>query len=296
MAQCSCSVGTRRGSEKLDTVDRVSQWRETLHRHTWERNEDSRSPLIGFFWAGIWLFWLLSPLLDWLRMIDQPRGWIGAAAIVAFTALYLWHFAARWEVFGNSFVSGPVPPRRRSLAQYGGLLALAVVATVSIGQNGASTLAFFAISAMWTFAIPVAFLISIGVGVCYVWVSLQVPGWTFDSGTLIGLTFGTVGTFAGRLAGNRARLLDASRRENARLAVDEERNRMARDLHDILGHSLTVITVKAELAGKLIDVDSARAKCEIADLERLSRDALADVRRAVTGFREVTLSGELARA
>ena len=65
-----------------------------------------------------------------------------------------------------------------------------------------------------------------------------------------------------------------AREENARLAVEEERNRMARDLHDILGHSLTVITVKAELAGRLMDVDPARARAEVADLERLSRDAL----------------------
>ena len=80
-----------------------------------------------------------------------------------------------------------------------------------------------------------------------------------------------------------------AREENARLAVEEERNRMARDLHDILGHSLTVITVKAELAGRLMDVDPARARAEVADLERLSRDALVDVRRAVEGFRELTL-------
>ena len=84
--------------------------------------------------------------------------------------------------------------------------------------------------------------------------------------------------------------------ENARLAVDNERNRFARDLHDILGHSLTVITVKAELAQRLLDVDPARAKAEVADLERLSRDALSDVRRAVEGYRELTLPGELARA
>ena len=71
---------------------------------------------------------------------------------------------------------------------------------------------------------------------------------------------------------------------------------MARDLHDILGHSLTVITVKAELAGRLMDADPARARAEVADLERLSRDALMDVRRAVEGFRELTLPGELARA
>src|SRR6185436_7841571 len=84
--------------------------------------------------------------------------------------------------------------------------------------------------------------------------------------------------------------------ENAELLVENERTRFARDLHDILGHSLTVITVKAELAGRLMDADPVRAKAEIADLERLSRDALADVRRAVEGYRELTLPGELARA
>ena len=57
-----------------------------------------------------------------------------------------------------------------------------------------------------------------------------------------------------------------------------------------------MITVKAELANRLLDVDPERARSELADLERLSRDALADVRRAVEGYRELTLPGELARA
>ena len=57
-----------------------------------------------------------------------------------------------------------------------------------------------------------------------------------------------------------------------------------------------MITVKAELAQQLMDVDPERARAELADLERLSRDALADVRRAVEGYRELTLPGELARA
>ena len=95
-----------------------------------------------------------------------------------------------------------------------------------------------------------------------------------------------------------ARNLDLlqAREENAKLAVADERNRFARDLHDILGHSLTVITVKAELANRLLDVDPERARSELADLERLSRDALSDVRRAVEGYRDLTLPGELARA
>jgi two-component system, NarL family, sensor histidine kinase DesK len=90
--------------------------------------------------------------------------------------------------------------------------------------------------------------------------------------------------------------LVVAHQENARLAVDNERIRFARDLHDILGHSLTVITVKAELAQKLLDVDLERARAELADLERLSRDALTDVRRAVEGYRDITLPGELVRA
>ena len=57
-----------------------------------------------------------------------------------------------------------------------------------------------------------------------------------------------------------------------------------------------MITVKAELAQRLLDVDPPRARAELADLERLSRDALADVRRAVEGYRDLSLPGELARA
>jgi two-component system sensor histidine kinase DesK len=71
---------------------------------------------------------------------------------------------------------------------------------------------------------------------------------------------------------------------------------MARDMHDILGHSLTVITVKAELAGRLVGSDPERAGREIADVERLSREALADVRATIGGYREVNLARELVNA
>ncbi|MEH0111313.1 histidine kinase [Tersicoccus sp. MR15.9] len=80
----------------------------------------------------------------------------------------------------------------------------------------------------------------------------------------------------------------------ASAALEGERLRVARDVHDILGHSLTVITVKAQLAGRLIELDPARAATEIAELEALSRAALADVRATVTGFRSVTVVSELA--
>ena len=85
--------------------------------------------------------------------------------------------------------------------------------------------------------------------------------------------------------------------ENARLAVDNERTRFARDLHDILGHSLTVITVKAELGQTGCSTSTPTAPGPSSPTSSGSRrDALADVRRAVEGYRELTLPGELARA
>jgi two-component system sensor histidine kinase DesK len=87
-----------------------------------------------------------------------------------------------------------------------------------------------------------------------------------------------------------------AQREVERLAAERERGRVARDIHDILGHSLTVITVKTELARRLVDADPERAKAELAEVEALSRGALADVRATVAGFRGVSISGELAAA
>jgi two-component system sensor histidine kinase DesK len=88
--------------------------------------------------------------------------------------------------------------------------------------------------------------------------------------------------------------LSAARSEVARLAAENERTRIARDLHDLLGHSLTTITVKAGLARRLSSRDPERAAEEIAAVEQLSRRTLVEVRAAVAGYRDVTLAGELA--
>src|SRR5581483_6311480 len=90
--------------------------------------------------------------------------------------------------------------------------------------------------------------------------------------------------------------LAETRAELARLGAENERIRIARDLHDLLGHSLTTITVKAGLARRLSELDPARAAEEIAAVEQLSRRTLVEVRAAVSGYRDVTLAGELATA
>jgi two-component system sensor histidine kinase DesK len=90
--------------------------------------------------------------------------------------------------------------------------------------------------------------------------------------------------------------LTQAREQIARLAVADERLRFARDLHDLLGHSLTVMAVKADLAGKLMVRAPDRARTEIADLERLDREALTDVRATVAGYRATSLATEISHA
>jgi len=90
--------------------------------------------------------------------------------------------------------------------------------------------------------------------------------------------------------------LEATRKDLAVAAVAAERDRMARDMHDILGHSLTVVAVKAELAGRLLDADPRRAARELEEIEDLARGALADVRATVAGYRGVNVVAELAQA
>jgi two-component system sensor histidine kinase DesK len=88
--------------------------------------------------------------------------------------------------------------------------------------------------------------------------------------------------------------LTAAREELAGLAVTNERLRFARDLHDLLGHSLTVIRAKSELASRVARDDPDRAACEMESVEHLSRQALVDMREAVTGYRHLTLAAEVA--
>jgi two-component system sensor histidine kinase DesK len=110
-------------------------------------------------------------------------------------------------------------------------------------------------------------------------------------GLAVGWTMGG-GMETGRI---RHRLRQAETRMST-LSLAAERERIGRDLHDILGHSLTAIAIKSDLAGRLVDHDVAAAKAQIAEVTEIARQALGDVRATASAIRQVRVAAELASA
>jgi two-component system sensor histidine kinase DesK len=124
---------------------------------------------------------------------------------------------------------------------------------------------------------------------------LGISPWEWGSGVFFSSIIGVGASFAGAINARNAALA-AAREESRHLAVIAERERIARDLHDVLGHTLTVVAVKADLARKLLERDPPAAAREIEEIHATARAALAEVRIAVNGMRSTTLAQELASA
>ena len=128
------------------------------------------------------------------------------------------------------------------------------------------------------------------------------PGWEFAHSVWFSVPTvvigGVIGAANAWFADDEAkrRVIVQSQEEIRRLAATAERERIARDLHDLLGHTLTLVTVKAELAARLLERDAAGAAREVRELERISREALRQVREAVGGYRSGGVAGELVNA
>lgn len=120
---------------------------------------------------------------------------------------------------------------------------------------------------------------------------LHLPVWSYLM-PVLAVLIGAVTIQAVRNEEGNAKLRLAQA-EVERLAKLAERERIARDLHDVLGHTLSVVVLKSELAQKLITRDATRAAAEMAEVERIAREGLAEVRQAITGYRSSGLAAEL---
>lgn len=251
-----------------------------------------RSPMVGLLFACLWLGFLVDPVVrGWQE--HSVAGGVGIVATLAFASVYVVLFS--W-VRGRRRAGSPmIVPQQPAIAVLFVMTGLGVVMVLTLRDDGMAASVYLAVAAVLALPTVVAALVTVGLSVLVV-VAFAVFGWQGGSGLALGVLAAGFAMWGIVSMMRRNIELLAERERNAELAIFEERARMARDLHDILGHSLTVITVKAELAGRLIDIDTERAHAEVADLERLARDALADVRRTAEGYREMSLAVEVVRA
>lgn len=230
----------------------------------------------------LWLFYLSWPITRWVVHPPGPKMLVlGCLTLVVFLALYFHGF---W---------------RSGLRLLWNMAAIAALGVLWLRFDG-SLMIFFVYAAGFTGAVGVPkvgrrvlLAIVAVVGLSAWWVQLP---WllTLLCVCLCGI-IGATNIYYSEIA-RRGEDLRRSQEEVERLATMAERERISRDLHDLLGHTLSLITVKAELARKLSERDDPRAATEIADVERISRQALRQVREAVEGFRQAGLVGELSRA
>jgi two-component system sensor histidine kinase DesK len=234
------------------------------------------SPLLWVLYLG---FFFIDPILTHPTWKIWLADGIGAAI---FLVLYLGLFAIE-----NPYALGHIA----------GMVVLGV-AFMRINA-GASTFFIYA-AAMLPFCVEsqaaaaVGLAIVGGIGAITGW-ALHINHWSLFYCALFPVIIGAGNTFFAERNRMNRRLRKANE-EVEHLAKVAERERIARDLHDVLGHTLSVITLKSELAGKLIDRDPARAGKEIREVEEISRQALSEVRDAIRGYRAKGLVAELAHA
>ena len=220
---------------------------------------------LWFAFSAAWLVYLSYPLSEaWFAPPSAGRA-ATLVAVVAFGAVYL---AALFAVHRDD---EPTPPRLAWLFVAAEAV-LVLVMTIGAQETALTGLVFVAVTGVFVLPTRSAFAVVAVVAVIGEATPWLVPGWRSLDGIgvqclLAGMAiFGYIRTVARNVE------LVRARQELADAAVARERERMARDVHDILGHSLTVITVKSELAGKLLATGASdRAAAEIADVESLAR-------------------------
>ncbi len=238
----------------------------------------------------VWVVFLVQP---WLAAWRSPPGLARDTSLAAVAALAV-SFA--WIVVTRGGVRGERMGDRGVVLVLGAQVVLVGLSTLAAAEQGLVGLVFVSVSSVFLMQDPRALLVVLGASAAVVGLPRLVPGWQTIDGLVLSVLLASFAVFGFTQLVLRNRQLELAQAEVAVLAVERERERIARDMHDILGHSLTVIAVKAELAGKLFELDPERSRAEMAQVQALARGALADVRGMVSATRAVTLAGELAGA
>lgn len=275
-------------SAQSDALDETS---ETL------RPENSSVYLLWMIWVA-WIPFFIPVLVDLFRSNPPlPRLVISLLGVLLFFTIYLW---ASWldsrYLSSARSLSAQVPERVWVVLVI--LIALAVALSLLNGGNGWLGLFYYIsgyaggrLSTVRTILVVLGLLILATVTALLANNDLSVTGQTLLYIAVIGVIITSVGQVF--VINRKLRL---AREEIARLAITAERLRIARDLHDLLGHNLSLITLKSELAGRLVAGQPDRAALEIKDIEQVARITLQEVREAVSSYRQPTLDSEIQAA
>ena len=232
-----------------------------------------------YIWLFYYCFFLLNPILNHAGWKEWLATGLGTIAFLAVYFSFFW-IKCPWN-----------------------LLNIAAFVVLGVGfapfNEGACTFFVFAAAfspyAVETETSALKLLVGVLAVATLEWWLLHLSGWFLFYGGGLAMVVGCSNIYFAQRERARNRL-EKAHEEIEHLAKVAERERIARDLHDVLGHTLSVIILKSELARKLIDHDPERAKAEIGDVEQTSREALADVRNTIRGYRGHSLEAELKQA
>jgi two-component system sensor histidine kinase DesK len=233
----------------------------------------------NYIWLLYSIFFFVEPV-----MRHDPRYWMeNLAVFLVFLVIYIWYVETRRPAIRLPLV---------------GLIACMGFITIHWNEGGSYFLIFSAALVPFTVgsmrqAMSLLFAESLLTGAEWLWLRENPINFAMSAGFM--MVVGTANAFVAEQKRASCRLA-AAQEENAALAKVAERERIARDLHDVLGHTLSVIVLKAELAGRLLGRDDERAAREIAEVEKTARTALAEVREAIGGYRAKGIQAEIDQA
>jgi two-component system, NarL family, sensor histidine kinase DesK len=290
-------VGGGRDVEKQDSVNGECVAEEKFDGWAWpswnfhpERvgRRRTKGEIFGsVVWPALFLFYLAQPVTEVLD--GHHARWLSSTVITLVVMYGLSYLGVSWAGQRSTHLARVLMVAWLSLFPIG----LAVLL-------GPENLTFFTYSIS-----PALMFLPSNIGLAYgfacaasLLVATQLVSGAANWGDALILIVLTMAMFAFGGLFRTVRQLRATQGKMARMAVEEERSRLARDLHDVLGHSLTTITVKAGLARRVLETSSDRQRAidEVRDVEDLARQALADVRATVSGYRTASLPAELVGA